>query len=168
MVQLPYLQPFDDVNKRVSRLAANIPLIRANLVPLSFEDIPRDLYTAALLGVYELNRVELLRDVFLRAYRRTAARYVAVRQSLGEPDPFRMQHRNALRELVGAVVRDRMDQKRAARFVRAWVDERIDPLDRERFLEMSERELIGLHPGSFARFGIRQSEFWAWREVWRT
>jgi Fic family protein len=25
MVQLPYLQPFDDVNKRVSRLAANIP-----------------------------------------------------------------------------------------------------------------------------------------------
>ena len=27
MVQLPYLQPFDDVNKRVSRLAANIPLI---------------------------------------------------------------------------------------------------------------------------------------------
>ena len=28
MVQLPYLQPFDDVNKRVSRLAANIPLSR--------------------------------------------------------------------------------------------------------------------------------------------
>jgi hypothetical protein len=25
MVQLPYLQPFDDVNKRVSRLSANIP-----------------------------------------------------------------------------------------------------------------------------------------------
>nr|WP_231708541.1 Fic family protein [Sphingomonas populi] len=33
MVQLPYLQPFDDVNKRVSRLAANIPLIKANLAP---------------------------------------------------------------------------------------------------------------------------------------
>ena len=30
MVQLPYLQPFDDVNKRVSRLAANIPLIKGN------------------------------------------------------------------------------------------------------------------------------------------
>ena len=27
LVQLPYLQAFDDVNKRVSRLAANIPLI---------------------------------------------------------------------------------------------------------------------------------------------
>jgi Fic family protein len=35
MAQLPYLQPFDDVNKRVSRLAANIPLIKGNLCPLS-------------------------------------------------------------------------------------------------------------------------------------
>jgi hypothetical protein len=36
LVHLPYLQPFEDVNKRVSRLAANIPLIRNNLCPLSF------------------------------------------------------------------------------------------------------------------------------------
>ena len=64
MVQLPCLQPFEDVNKRVSRLAANIPLIRHNLSPLSFADVPRDLYTEAILGVYELNRTELLRDVF--------------------------------------------------------------------------------------------------------
>jgi Fic/DOC family len=28
MVQLPYLQPFEDVNKRVSRIGANIPLIK--------------------------------------------------------------------------------------------------------------------------------------------
>jgi Fic family protein len=34
MVHLPYLQPFEDVNKRVSRLAANIPLIQRNLCPL--------------------------------------------------------------------------------------------------------------------------------------
>src|SRR5689334_8552471 len=31
MVHIPYLQPFEDVNKRVSRLAANIPLIKHNL-----------------------------------------------------------------------------------------------------------------------------------------
>ena len=40
MVHLPYLQPFEDVNKRVSRLSANIPLIRDNLCPLSFIDVP--------------------------------------------------------------------------------------------------------------------------------
>ena len=64
LVQLPYLQPFLDVNKRVSRLAANLPLIRANLCPLSFVDVPIHAYVDGLLGVYELNRIELLRDVF--------------------------------------------------------------------------------------------------------
>jgi Fic family protein len=39
MVHLPYLQPFEDVNKRVSRLAANIPFIKHNLSPLSFLDV---------------------------------------------------------------------------------------------------------------------------------
>lgn len=41
MVHLPYLQPFEDVNKRVSRLVANIPFIRLNLCPLSFVDVPQ-------------------------------------------------------------------------------------------------------------------------------
>ena len=166
MVQIPYLQPFDDVNKRVSRLSANIPLIRANLSPLSFEDVPRRLYTEAVLGVYELNRIELLRDVFIWAYRRSAARYAAVRQSLGEPDPFRMRHRMALREVVGEVVRGRMDKKQAAAHVGAWTREHVDREEYERFREIAERELLSLHEGNFARYRIRPSEFAAWQEAW--
>ena len=57
IVHLPYLKPFEDVNKRVSRLAANIPLIQHNLCPLSFLDVPEDQYINGLLGVYELNRL---------------------------------------------------------------------------------------------------------------
>ena len=72
MAQLPYLQPFDDVNKRVSRLAASIPMIRHNLAPLSFIDVPRETYLQAVLGVYELRRTEMLRDVFIWAYERSA------------------------------------------------------------------------------------------------
>ena len=166
LVQLPYLQPFDDVNKRVSRLAANIPLIKANLVPLSFEDVPRELYTEAVLGVYEMQGIELLRDVFIRAYGRSAARYAAVRQSLGEPDPFRLQHRSALREVVGAVIRERMDKKRATAHVAAWTREHVELPQRERFQEVAERELLSLHEGNFARYRIRPSEFEAWQEVW--
>ncbi len=168
MVQLPYLQPFDDVNKRVSRLAANIPLIKDNLSPLSFTDVPREAYTDAVLGVYELNRVELLRDLFVWAYERSAARYAAVRQSLGEPDPFRLHHRAALREVVGAVIRGRMDKKQASSHVSTWTGEHIEPEERERFREIAETELLSLHEGNFARYQIRPSEFAAWREVWNT
>jgi hypothetical protein len=95
MAQLPDQQPFDDVNKRVSRLAANIPLIKNNLCPLAFADVPRSTYTDATLGVYELNKVDLLKDVFIWAYERCAARCVAVRRSLGEPDPFKLRHRGS-------------------------------------------------------------------------
>ncbi len=74
MVHLPYLQPFDDVNKRLSRLAANIPLVKHHLSPLSFVDVPNDLYVQGMLGVYELNRIDLLKDVFIWAYGRSSAR----------------------------------------------------------------------------------------------
>jgi hypothetical protein len=166
MVQIPYLQPFDDANKRVSRLAANIPLIRGNLAPLSFVDVPRGTHTDAVLGVYEMNRVELLRDVFIWAYERSAARFGAVKQSLGEPDPFRLRHRAALREVIGAVVCGPMGQKQATGYIAAWVLEHIEPDERERFQEIAESELLGLHEGNFARYQVRPSEFAAWREAW--
>ena len=166
IVQLPYLQPFDDVNKRVSRLAANIPFIKGNLSPLSFTDVPRATYTEALLGVYELNKLELMKDVFIWAYERSAARYVAVRQSLGEPDPFRMRHRAGLREAVRDIVLGRMGRKAAAAHLAAWTERNIEPAERSRFREIAESELLGLHEGNFARYQIRPSEFAAWQEAW--
>ncbi len=167
MVQLPYLQPFDDVNKRVSRLSANIPFIKRNLSPLSFIDVPRALYTEALLGVYELNKVDLLRDVFIWAYERSAARYAAVRQSLGEPDPFRFKHKAALRQIVGEVVRGRIDRKAAAGYITNWVEKNgIPEAEREKFRDMAESELVSLHEGNFARYQIRPSEFEAWQQIW--
>jgi Fic family protein len=86
MVHLPYLQPFEDVNKRVSRLAANIPLIRYNLCPLSFIDVPQQAYVDAMLGIYELNRIDLLRDVFVWIYERSCQQTVAVKQNLIRPN----------------------------------------------------------------------------------
>jgi Fic family protein len=166
MVQLPYLQPFDDVNKRVSRLAANIPFIKGNLSPLSFADVPRSIYTEAVLGVYELNKIDLLKDVFLWAYERSAARYAAVRQSLGEPDPFRLRYREQIRELIAEIIRARIGRKDVAARIATWSQKAIGPDDRARFAEIVETELTGLHEGNFARYRIRPSEFEAWRRVW--
>jgi hypothetical protein len=166
MVQLPYLQPFDDVNKRVSRLAANIPLIKSNLSPLSFTDVPRQSYTEAVLGIYEIKKVDLLKDVFIWAYERSAAQYAAVRQSLGEPDPFRLRHRVHLREVVSTVVRGSMNRHQAVAQIAEWSKEKIDPVEQRRFIEIAEAELMSLHEGNFARYQIRPSEFALWRKVW--
>ncbi len=166
LVQIPYLQPFDDVNKRVSRLSANIPLIKANLSPLSFQDVPNDLYTQAVLGVYELRKIALLKDVFIWAYGRSAARYIAVRQSLGEPDPMKLRYRDELREIIASVVLGTMGRKDAIAHIAEWANDHIVGDDREAFREMAETELMSIHEGNFARYRIRPSEYQAWREVW--
>ena len=166
LAHLPYLQPFDDVNKRVSRLAANIPLVRANLSPIAFVDVPRSLYTKALLAVCELNDVSLLRDVFCWSYAQSAARYAAVRQSLGEPDPMRLRYRDDLREVVGQIIRMRMDPKTASAHIQRCAEERIDPDMRARFRQAVENDLIALNRHNAARFRVRLSEFEAWSLVW--
>lgn len=167
MVHLPYLQPFEDVNKRVSRLAANIPLIRHNLCPLSFVDVPQVAYTSAILGVYEFNRVALLRDVFVWAYKRSCARYSAVRQSLGDPDPFRLQHRQSIAHAVAEAVRQKMNKARAISYIRRFAQKQIPVSDRERFIEVVETQLLSLHEGNIARYRLRPGEFHAWNDIWK-
>jgi DNA-binding transcriptional ArsR family regulator len=162
MVHLPYLQPFEDVNKRVSRLAANIPFVRENLSPLSFMDVPERAYIEGLLGVYELNRLDLLRDVFVWAYERSAKRYVAVRQSLGEPDKFRLKFRNELTAVVGDIVRGGLAP--SVEVVSDAARELVPAEHLDDFVRMATKDLENLHEGNFARFRLRPSEYQTWRE----
>ena len=83
------------------------------------------MYKRQILGIYELNGIDLLKDVYIWAYERSAERYAAVRQSLGDPDPFKQLHRAALRQLVGDVVRRRMDRKEAGAHIAEWVKSNI-------------------------------------------
>ena len=162
MVHLPYLQPFEDVNKRVSRLAANIPLIQHNLCPLSFIDVPQQAYVDAMLGVYELNRIELLRDVFVWAYERSCQQYVAVQQQLVPPDTFRLRYRNELTEAVRAIVRGGQPANKTA--LRAVMPTTVVKKDRPRFVALALEEFQTLHAGNAIRFGLRPLEFAAWQK----
>lgn len=162
MVHLPYLQPFEDVNKRVSRLAANIPLIKANLCPLTFIDVPQRAYVDAMLGVYELNRIELLRDVFVWAYGRSCQQYLDVRVETVPPDPFRLRYRTALAEAVRAIVRGRLPAQEAA--VRRVMPGSVPGDAQARFVALVLKEFESMHADNAVRFGIGALEFQAWKD----
>jgi hypothetical protein len=162
MVHLPYLQPFEDVNKRVSRIAANIPLIRHNLCPLSFIDVPERAYVDAMLGIYELNRIELLRDVFVWAYERSCQQYLAVRRELVPPDTFRLRYRTALSEAVKAIVLQFQSPTRET--VTAAIPPSVAEEDHDKFVKLVLEEFENLYEGNAIRFGIRPLEFAAWQE----
>ena len=119
-----------------------------------------------MLGVYELNRVELLRDVFVWAYKRSCTRYSAVRQSLGDPDPFRLQHRQHIAQAVADVVCGKMSKLQAISYIQQFAREQIEVPDQGRFIEVVETQLLSLHEGNIARYRLRPSEFHGWREVW--
>ena len=161
MVHLPYLQPFEDVNKRVSRLAANIPFIRHNLCPLSFIDVPQQAYVNAMIGVYELNRIELLRDLFVWAYERSCQQYVAVRQTLVPPDLFRLRHRQALAEVIADIVRQ--DEAATEHAIRGKIPATVPQAEQDHFIRLVLAEFDALHAGNAVRFGIRPLELAAWQ-----
>ena len=162
LVHIPYLQPFQDVNKRVSRLGANIPLIKANLRPLSFVDVPERAYVEGTLGIYELNRVELLRDVFVWAYERSCQRYRVVVDALPEPNPTRLKYREAIRELIATVVREKLqaDTRTLERLAKGLVAED----DLREVVRVTLEDLGNLHEGNIVRYRIRLPEFLEWKE----
>lgn len=166
MVHLPYLQPFIDGNKRVSRLAANLPLFQRNLAPLSFVDVSEADYTDGMLAIYELNEIGILREVFIQAYERSAQRYTVIRGAVGDPDPFRVKYRQAISDQVAKIIRARCTRREAVVRLRRWAEESVIEDDRKRFVAAAEETLAGIHEGNFARYRIRPSEFELWQASW--
>ena len=76
MTRIAYLQPFKDGNKRTSRALCNVPLIKANLPPISFVDFGKQDYIVSMLAFYELGSVELAERCFIEAYKKSVARLV--------------------------------------------------------------------------------------------
>jgi len=163
MVQLPYLQPFEDVNKRVSRLGANMPLIKHNLCPLSFVDVPERAYIEGTLGVYERNQIDLLRDVFVWAYERSCQRYLAITQAMVEPDPLKIKYREALIQAVQAVIKSLLQP--IPEIIAKVAAAHVTRADQPAFTEMLTVALRQLHEGSIARYRLRRSEYLAWQQA---
>lgn len=163
LVHLPYLQPFADINKRTSRLAANLPLFRANLCPLTFLDVPEQAYSRATLGLYELTRVELLRDLYVWAYERSTQEYIAIRQDLAEPDPLRLIWRELLKQSIRQVVCDPATDPLVV--IQQQVALQVPQPQQAAVQALIIEELRRLHEGVLARYGLRPSDFAKWKAV---
>ncbi|MDP2110444.1 MAG: Fic family protein [Thiobacillus sp.] len=157
-VNLAYLQPFEDGNKRTSRLAANIPLMLYNSAPLAFLDIdPRD-YAKAMLGVYELLDVTIAVELFAWTYRRSIRKYQVILEAMGSPDAFRVRHRENLSEAVQLIVREGQLLQQVTSDIGVQAEE-VDA-----FRAMLEAELSVLTPYNCARYRIALREAQAWIE----
>lgn len=159
LVHLSYLQPFESVNKRIARLAANVPLIQANLCPLTFVSVSDEAYAEGLLGVFELNRVELLLDFFIDAYEKSCNAYLAVSTT----DDFSLKYRDLVRAVVTIMLRH--GQQASEEAVRHCIPSAVQKEDQDKFVGLILSEFQSMHAGNAIRFGLKPSEFLAWQQT---
>jgi len=164
LVHMSYLQAFEDVNKRTARLASNIPFIRENLCPLSFTDIPRQDYIAAMLLIYEKNDVAPMAEVFSYAYQRSCALYDGVKESVGEVDAYRVQYRQQRKQAMGQVVANNLHGAEAERHILKFcTDQGIE--EPERFTAGALADLSSLHEGAIIGLGITAQQLEIWKQA---
>ena len=109
--------------------------------------------------------MELLREVFVWAYERSCQEYRVVRQTLGEPDPFRLQFRNQISDAVQRIVRASMSSEQAQE-VMAQIASTLSAGERPRFHAVVETELKGLHEGNIVRYRLTEEQWETWRRGW--
>lgn len=165
MVHIPYLQPFMDVNKRVSRLSANIPLLKNNLCPLTFIGMPEQSYIQGTLGIYELNEISLLKEVYVMAYERSAQEYLAVHQSFVPPDPLKFKYRTQMRELVNMIVKTGNENPHQK--IQDYAKSQIALADQSLFIKFVVEELNRLHEGLLAVYKLNTADFEKWKKMQR-
>ena len=155
-VNIAYLQPFEDGNKRTSRLCANLLLLLQNCAPLSFMDVEQADYALAVLAIYEQQDVSLAVELFEWTYRRSIDKYAAILEAMGAPDPFRVKYR----ELLGEAVRQ--DVTRAAAVPHLLPALGIDPADLDKFAQLLREELQHLETYNCARYrlGLALTDKW--------
>lgn len=157
LVHIPYLQAFDDVNKRTSRIASNIPLLKVDLAPMSFLTMDDGAYVDGLIGIYELNNVSLLREAYIDAYQASAENYRTLRAETEAPEKAALVYRDFVRE---AVRRSVLDWKafRPERIMEMAAEADIPEKDRAQVVNYVGQEFRGLHEGNVIRYRLRPAD----------
>jgi len=157
LVHIPYLQAFDDINKRTARVSSNIPLLKADRAPMSFLAMDDAAYIDGLIGVYELNDVSLLREAYIDAYLAAAEQYRVLCAEVETPERAALVHREFVRE---AVRRSVLDWKgfRPRRIMAMAERADIPEEDRDAVVNLVGREVRGLHEGNVIRYRLHPAD----------
>lgn len=153
LVHIPYLQGFVDINKRTSRVASNIPLLKADLAPMSFLTMDDAAYIDGLIGIYELNNVALLREVYVASYLASAEQYRVLKAEVDTPEKAALAYREVVREVVrySVLSTKAFDADRVIKIVQ---DAGVPEADQAAVLAYARQQFQGLHEGNLIRYKL--------------
>ncbi len=75
LLSISYIQPFEDGNKRTSRMVSNAVLLAYNLPPFSYRSIDEVEYKKAIILLYETGSVYYLKKLFIEQFRQACTSF---------------------------------------------------------------------------------------------
>lgn len=164
LIHIAYLQPFIDVNKRTSRLSANIPLIKHNRVPLSFNDVDKDYYANAMIAIYELNDIHALVDMYCFSYRRSCEYYKVSAEVMGF-DEIRVRYRPQRREIIRNIIQDKLTGNAMINYIEKISEDKIPTKDFQAFTKTVYDDLDSINNAQIQGMSITQKELSDWLKL---
>ena len=134
-------------------IAANIPLLKADLAPMSFLAVNDRDYIAGLLGIYELNNIALLRDVYLEGYLASAEKYRVLRAEVDTPHKAALSYRHFVREAVRYCVLD-LKTFRPHKVQQLAAKHNIPEAEIDEVVAYIGAQFNGLHEGNIIRYRL--------------
>lgn len=74
-LMISYVQPFEDGNKRASRLLGNAVLLSGDICPLSYRSVNEADYKKAVILFYEQNSARFFKELFMEQFRFAVSNY---------------------------------------------------------------------------------------------
>ena len=75
VLMIAYIQPFEDGNKRTSRILGNALLLANNYCPLSYRSVDEIEYKKAIILFYEQNNASYFKKLFVEQFRQAVNKY---------------------------------------------------------------------------------------------
>ena len=75
VLMISYIQPFEDGNKRTSRILGNAILLADDFCPLSYRSVDEVEYKKGIILFYEQNNISYFKQLFLEQFRFAVSKY---------------------------------------------------------------------------------------------
>lgn len=163
LANIAYLQAFSDVNKRTSRMASNIPLLKERLLPMSFYQMSKSSYEAAIVKYYESGDPRMFVEEYVDCYAVSAQRFKSMIES--KPSDSEQKSRLLLRQeiaqTVRTVVKDGVDLAVA---IGAVSSNGITQHDRKFLFDYVPKVIDGLNEGNLFLYKLTDEDLQSYRD----
>lgn len=154
LINIAYLQPFTDVNKRTSRIVSNIPLLKAGLMPMSFFQTSKVGYEKGILHYYETGDFNRLAKEYVKGYVISAERFQEILSN--KPTENEMKVRLKFRKEISKTVKHIVSNMEPIDRIEATFIS--DDKEREIFISYVSKIIKGLNPSNIILYGLSSAE----------